>query len=237
MKPILELAQARGLKVLEDAAEAHLSSYQGRPAGALGEAGIFSFTPSKAMTTGEGGMVTTASEEIAGRCRRFIDFGDVGKFQWSSLGFNFRMPEVTGAIGLCQLKRLKQAIERRRAIAERYREGLHDLDSFVLPWERPTDPHCYQLFTVRLRKQAWKCSRDEFLKRLLEAGVQARLYFPCLHRQPVFQELGDFRDSDLPNSVEFAQTAFSLPMFPTLTDDEVTRVVEAMRLLAKNLRR
>lgn len=237
MSSIQQLAESRGLKVLEDAAEAHLSTYRGRPAGGLGEAGIFSFTPSKPMTTGEGGMVTTHSEELAEGVRKFIDFGDVSKFEWATLGFNFRMPEVTGAIGICQLKRLKQAVARRRSIAKRYRDGLQDLDSYVLPWERPTDPHCYQLFTLRMREQAWRCSRDNLLEKLIELGVQSRLYFPCLHRQKVFSGLGSFNDSDFPNSVEYARTAFSLPIFPSLTDDEVERVVEALRFLAKDLRR
>jgi len=237
MDPIRELARARGLLVLEDAAEAHLATYQGTPAGALGEAAMFSFTPNKPMTTGEGGMVTTASEEIAERCRLFVNLGDVGKFQWETFGFNFRMPEVMGAIGLCQLKRLRAAIDRRRAIAKRYRDELQDLDSLILPWERPTDRHCYQLFTFRLQKQAWKCSRDELVKRLLEEGVQSRLYFPCLHRQGVFQGLGAFRDADYPNACAYGETAFSLPIFPSMTNEEVNRTVAAVRKLAKELKR
>ena len=106
MDEILDIARERGVAVLEDAAESHLARYRGqRFTGALGDIGIFSFTPSKPMTTGEGGMIVTNDSRLAGRCRRFRNFGDHGKFDWRELGFNFRMPEAMGAIGLGQLDR------------------------------------------------------------------------------------------------------------------------------------
>src|SRR5262249_7833652 len=108
--PILDFARKKGIPVLEDAAESHLARYDGRPTAPIGEIGIFSFTPSKPMTTGEGGMIVTSDKELADRCRLFRNFGDVGKFDWQELGFNFRMPEVMGAIGLAQLAKLEEAV-------------------------------------------------------------------------------------------------------------------------------
>ena len=115
MDRILELANRHGLTVLEDAAEAHLARYRdGKFAGTIGNMGIFSFTPTKPMTTGEGGMIVTDDDRLAEQCRLIRNFGDSGKFQWDLLGFNYRLNEVAAAVGICQLRKLPQIIAMRR---------------------------------------------------------------------------------------------------------------------------
>lgn len=224
MEPILEIAERHGIPVLEDAAESHLARYRGGAAtGTLGQIGIFSFTPSKPMTTGEGGMIVTDDDSLAERCRRFRNFGDTGKFEWTELGFNFRLPEVMGAIGLAQLGRLPDAVERRREIARRYTEAFRDLDGVVVPVERhPLDAN-YQLYTLRVEGAG---RRDAVRDGLTRRGVGNRLYYPPLHRQGVFGGRGG-DDADFPGAVAFAETALSLPIFPELTDDEQAFVVDA----------
>ena len=130
MAPLSDLAAEHGLLILEDAAEAHLARYKGgKFAGTLGDAGIFSFTPTKPMTTGEGGMIVTDDDELAEKIRLIRNFGDDSKFGWHTLGFNFRMNEVAAAIGLCQLAKLQEIIAVRRQKARHYDQALAPEDA------------------------------------------------------------------------------------------------------------
>lgn len=229
MGPILEFAKERGIAVLEDAAESHLATYLDMGmTGTLGEIGIFSFTPSKPMTTGEGGMVVTDDESLAQACRRFRNFGDVSKFEWAALGFNFRLPEALGAMGLVQLGRLEEAVRRRRAIGRRYTEAFADLDVVIPPQERtPTDGN-YQLYTIRLDTERGAPTGDQVRSALAGRGVGSRLYYPPMHSQGVFADSGG-SDADVPNSLLYAESAVSLPIFPTLSSDEQDFVIDSLR--------
>ncbi|MEZ4415099.1 MAG: DegT/DnrJ/EryC1/StrS family aminotransferase [Gemmatimonadota bacterium] len=227
MGPILEIAERHGIPVLEDAAESHLARYQGgRCTGTLGRIGIFSFTPSKPMTTGEGGMIVTDDAALAERCRRFRNFGDTGKFEWTELGFNFRMPEMMGAIGLVQLERLPEAVRRRRQIAGRYSHAFHVLPDVVVPHERQAEDANYQLYTLRVEGASGSRHRDTVRASLSERGVGNRLYYPPLHGQGVFAHLAEDA-GHFPNATRFAETALSLPIFPELTEDEQSFVIDA----------
>ena len=228
MGPILELAERRGIPVLEDAAESHLARYRGgRFTGTLGRIAIFSFTPSKPMTTGEGGMIVTDDDDLADKCRLFRNFGDRGKFEWDVLGFNFRMPEVMGAIGLGQMDRLDEAIRLRREIAARYTAGLEDRDELILPRERTPEDANYQLYTIRIPDVTGR-RRDRVKAALARRGVGTRLYYPAFHHQGVFRPCGPFDAADYPNAVEYERTALSLPIFPTLTLDEQNYVIASL---------
>ncbi len=229
MGPILDLAEKNGLRVLEDAAEAHLSRYNGgRYAGTLGDAGIFSFTPTKPMTTGEGGMIVTDSDEIAERCRVIRNFGDGNKFAWDSLGFNFRLGEMAATIGLGQIGKLEEMIAARREKAGYYDDAFADQDLIVVPPVRdPLDTN-YQLYTVLLRIEEMNCGRDEIISELAARGVASRLYYPALHRMGVFGKLGPFDDEKVPNSLAFEKAALSLPIFTDLTHQEQRHVVDTV---------
>jgi dTDP-4-amino-4,6-dideoxygalactose transaminase len=235
MEPILSLARARGLPVVEDAAEAHLSEYAGRRAGTLGDVGIFSFTPSKPMTTGEGGLLVTDDEALAQRARRIRDFGDTGKFQWDGPGLNFRMPEVMGAIGLVQLGRVKEAVTRRRRIAADYDRAFSSCDALITPWARSGTDVNYQLYTLRLETERLRVDRDGVMALLGERGIATRLYFPALHRQKVFA--GSPASGHYPNATCFEQTALSLPIYPTMSQAEVDAVVRSVLDVVAEVRR
>jgi dTDP-4-amino-4,6-dideoxygalactose transaminase len=229
MGPILEIAERHGVPVLEDAAESHLSRYEGgRCTGTLGRIGIFSFTPSKPMTTGEGGMVVTDDDELADRCRLFRNFGDVGKFEWAVLGFNFRLPEALGCVGLAQLERLEEAIRLRRAIAARYNRALAGRPGVVTPAERhPLDAN-YQLYTLRFTGEGGSPGRDRVRAGLARRGVSSRVYYPAMHHQGVFRPYGPFDDADFPNALSYEATALSLPIFPGLTGEQQDYVIESL---------
>ncbi len=227
MAPILAIAEERGLAVLEDAAESHLARYQGQQVtGSMGRIGIFSFTPSKPMTTGEGGMLVTDDAVLAERCRRYRNFGDVGKFDWAEFGFHFRMPEMMGAIGVAQLAKLPRAVEQRRAIARVYSDALGGLPGVVVPAERHPQDANYQLYTVRIEEGGGSEGRDRVRDGLTRRGVGNRLYYPPMHSQGVFREFGDAHRS-FPNTERFAETALSLPIFPGLSPAEQQFVITA----------
>ena len=232
MDGILEIADRHGIPVLEDAAESHLARYRGgRFTGTLGTIGIFSFTPSKPMTTGEGGMIVTDDPVLADKCRLFRNFGDRDKFDWAALGFNFRMPEVMGAIGLAQMDRLDEAVSRRREIARRYSSGLGQRPGLVLPQERTPEDGNYQLYTIRVTGEGTP-TRDALKADLAERGVGTRLYYPAFHHQGVFRDCGPFQGTDYPNALEYERTALSLPIFPGLSGAEqdyvIANVLEAL---------
>ncbi|HEY1603813.1 MAG TPA: DegT/DnrJ/EryC1/StrS family aminotransferase [Pirellulales bacterium] len=221
MDRIQELADRHGLSILEDAAEAHLARYRGgKFAGTLGNIGIFSFTPTKPMTTGEGGMIVTDDDHLAAQCRLIRNFGDSGKFQWDILGFNYRLNEVAAAIGICQLKKLDQIIAMRREKAKRYDDAFADEAAIIIPWARSVEDINYQLYTIRFQLDLLDASRDQLMDELAELGVATRLYYPSLHRQKVFAPFGPHADRDFSNSIAFEQSALSLPIFTGLTFDE-----------------
>ena len=231
MDEVMDLADRNGLRVLEDAAESHLTQYRGAAyTGTIGDAGIFSFTPSKPMTTGEGGMIVTADTDLAARCRLLRNMGDAGKFRWDTLGFNFRMPEMMGAIGLRQLDKLDRTVRLRRAVAARYTDALREEVAVITPRRRTPDDTNYQLYTIRLRPELLTVDRDAIIEALDARGVATRLYYPTLHDQGVFSRFeGQPGDAELPNAVTFRQTALSLPMFPTLSAAEQDYVIAVLR--------
>jgi perosamine synthetase len=232
MADILNIAEKHRLIVIEDAAEAHLSEYNGVKCGGIGTMGIFSFTPTKPMTTGEGGMITTNDDKLAERCRLIKNFGDTDKFKWDLLGFNFRMPEVMGAMGLAQLKKLDEAVRIRREIAQKYTQVFSDIDAIITPYVRKIEDINFQLYTIRLKADKLTCTRDEFIEKLSEVGVSARLYYPCLHRQKVFEGICEQTDTEFSNSIEYARTALSLPIFPELTEEQIQHVISSVRQVA-----
>lgn len=237
MDAILSLASRHGLRVLEDAAEAHLAQYGGTMAGAIGDIGIFSFTPTKPMTTGEGGMITTNDDDLAERCRLLRNFGDTGKFAWEALGFNYRLTEVAAAVGICQLAKLDKIIETRRRRAARYDEAFAAEPAIVRPAARTPADINYQLYTVRLRLEQLDCTRDQVIDDLAARGVSSRLYYPCLHRQQVFAEFGPYDDGDFPNTIAFAASAMSLPIYTGMSDDDVEYVIASLTDVVRGHRR
>lgn len=229
MEPLLDIARRHRLAILEDAAEAHLARYRGgRYAGTIGEIGIFSFTPTKLITTGEGGMVVTDDDALAHKCRLIRNFGDAGKFRWQSLGFNYRLNEMASALGVCQLAKLDHILAERRRKAKRYDVAFAGSELVAAPWLRGPEDSNYQLYTVLLAVDRLTLDRDGVIAELARAGVSARLYYPALHRHGVLAGSGPFDDADFPCALDFERRALSLPIYTALTDAEQDRVVEVL---------
>jgi dTDP-4-amino-4,6-dideoxygalactose transaminase len=232
MDRILDIAAKNNIRVIEDAAEAHLAKYGDKTAGTMGAIGIFSFTPSKPMTTGEGGMLTTDNDELAEKLRLIRNFGDREKFDWAVTGFNFRMMDIQGAIGSVQLKKLKECVRLRREIAGRFTDAFSALECIMTPYVRKPEDINFQLYTIRVIPEKCGIGRDRFMEELAGRGVASRLYYPALHRAPVFARFEPGRDEDFPVASKYADTAMSLPLYPTMTEQDIELVINSVTAVA-----
>ena len=221
MTPIEELANRHGIEIVEDAAQAHLAESQGRPAGSWGKAGCFSFYPTKNMTTGEGGMITTDDYEVAERARWLRNQGMAERYVHRTIGLNERMTEMEAAIGLVQLGKLNRWTERRRAIAEIYRERLDP--SLNLPVERPDAKHVYHQYTIAPN------DRDRVRAALRSAEIGHDVYYPLATHQ---QEPYVGPAYDLPVTEKCVDRVVSIPVRPGLTDDEIEKIVATLNGVA-----
>ncbi len=238
---LAQLARTRGLVLVEDAACAIGSTYRGarigRPHGA---AACFSFHPRKILTCGEGGMVTTASAELAERLRRLRHHGmtvsDLDRHRargsylresYVEIGFNFRLTDLQAAIGLVQLRRLDAMLARRRALAARYQVLLRDVPAVEPPWSPADREHNYQSYVVRLRGGG-RARRDAALDALVAAGIGARPGVMSAHREPPYAA----ERVELPVTTAIADETLALPLFHEMTEAQQDEVVRALRTVA-----
>jgi perosamine synthetase len=228
MEQILSVATKHGIPVIEDAAAAQMAKYKDRYAGTLGRAGIFSFTPSKPMSVGEGGMIVTDDDEFNAKARLIRNFGDSDKFQWITPGYNFRMMDIQGAIGNCQLDKVEEAVRLRHLIAAEYTSAFAGIPGVITPLVRTSAEINFQLYTVRIDEKITGVGRNEFMEGLAKRGVASRLYYPALHRASVFSRFMPGSDHNFPNASLFADTAVSLPLFPTMTEEQITVVIRSV---------
>jgi dTDP-4-amino-4,6-dideoxygalactose transaminase len=225
MPALAEIAERRGLALVEDAAQAHGAAIGERRSGSWG-AGCFSFYPTKNMTTGEGGMLTTADPEMAERARLLREHGMKVRYHHDLLGYNFRMTDIHAAIGLAQLAKLPGYNARRREIAARYDAELRGV---ITPAVRPGVTHVYHQYTLRVAR------RDEFAEALRERGVGSGIYYPIpVHRQKPFVALG-YGDRAYPTTDRLTDEVLSIPVHPSLNDDEVATVIGAVNEVAAQL--
>jgi len=226
---IAEICRERDLFLIEDAAHAHGSLHNGRAAGSFGDVGCYSFYPTKVMTTGEGGMVVTNDEVLADRARVLRD---QGKESFHSntiveLGYNWRINEISAAIGLVQLERLQQTVRDRNVVAKIYDQGLmrtSSISSLKIPQGDLCNYYKYIAFLER------GINRDRFKQRLQERGVSVtgEVYWPPLHLQPIYQKLLANKPGEFPISEDFCSRMICLPIYPQLSHDEAQYVVESI---------
>ncbi len=221
---IIGLATAYKLKIIWDAAQAHRTTYRGRDVGSYDDIACYSFYPTKNMTTGEGGMITTNSFELAEKCRLLRSHWESEKYLHSGLGFNYRMTDIAAAIGIEQLKRLDDLIERRRYNAAYLTEGLKNVIGIEPPLVSEEVEHSYHHYTVVLDLPKLGISRDEFGTALRTQGIGTSIHYPRpVHQQPAFATNAPI--SSLPVSEELAQSVLSLPVYPCLSAVELDRII------------
>jgi len=237
IEAIREFCRDKKLFLVEDAAHAQGSLLNGKPAGSFGDAGCFSFYPTKVMTTGEGGMITTDRDEVA---KKAAVLRDQGKESFSGndiieVGYNWRLTEISAAIGVTQLARLSEFIKQRNEIAKFYDKELGKLD-VLKPLEIPTSAlsNYYKYVVLTLSENA----RDEFKRRLREQGVKpsGEVYWPPLHMQPVYKRLLKVKEGDFPVAEDVCRRMLCLPIYSQMTMDEARYVVEKANQVSSSIR-
>ena len=224
MDRINEIADKHGLKVIEDAAQAHGAMYKGKNVGALGDAGCFSFYPTKNMTTSEGGIITTDDEELAKRARIFRAHGSSIKYTHDEIGYNFRMTDISAAIGLAQLNVIDGFNDKRIANAEYLNEGLKDVDGVVTPYSADDFKHVYHQYTILVEKG----KRDDWVDFLTQKGIGTGVHYPIpLYNQPIYKKLGI--EGSAPDAELAANHVISLPVHPSLTQEDLDLVIDAVK--------
>ncbi len=227
---LADLAERNGLRLIFDAAHGFGSASQGRPIGRFGDAEVFSFTPTKTLVCGEGGLVTTNDAALAHRVRAGRNYGDLGAYDPELLGLNARMPEFNAAMGLAGLEDLDAKIERRNRIAAQYTEGLRGLAGIVFPLVRDGDVCSYKDYSIGIRPEVSGFTRDHLAAKLLEENIETKKYFhPPLHRQKLYQEYG----AHLPLTEKVSAGVLSLPIYESMTDEDVERVLSAAQAVAR----
>ena len=221
------LAEEHGLAIVEDAACAIGATYNGRPAGGLGTIGVFSFHGRKIITTGEGGMVVTDDDDLAARLGRLRNHGaerNGPRLTFVEPGFNYRLSDIAGAIGVAQMGKLAEIVSQRRSLAGLLSERLAGVDGLTPQAEPAGRVHAYQSFVVLLDEGL---DRDSVVERLKDHGVESTIGTYALHMEPVFQKLG-YRDEDLPGARALLERSLTLPLFPGMSDAELEKVATSV---------
>jgi perosamine synthetase len=233
MASVVEIACKYGLKIIEDAAQAHGQTYHGRPCGSFGDISTFSFYPNKNVTTGEGGMVVTSNDHLAEECRslRNLCFRPEKRFVHDRLGWNYRMTNLQAALGVAQLERLDEFLFRKIQIGKWYRERLSCLTRLQLPVEE-TDyaVNCYWVFGIVL-DDSFPFEAVEAMKLLSQRGIGCRPFFCPMHMQPVLRERGLFKGESHPVSERLYMRGLYIPSGMALTEAQIDEVCRVMKEL------
>ncbi|RNC82423.1 MAG: DegT/DnrJ/EryC1/StrS family aminotransferase [Phycisphaera sp.] len=228
---IQAIAEKHNLKVIYDSAQSHLATYNGKGIGAFGDACTYSFYATKNLGTGEGGLVTTNDDNTARDMGLLRSHGETEKYLHESIGFNYRMNDITGAIGLSRFQRLEDETNKRRAVADKYDELFAGVDAVETPTRTKGGDSAWHLYSLKLNLDKVTCSRDEFIKALVAEGVPSAVHYPkSLTDQPAF---ADHVTDHPPVARKLATRVFSIPMHHELTDEQIKQVVDAVSKVAE----
>jgi dTDP-4-amino-4,6-dideoxygalactose transaminase len=230
MDRINEIAEKYGLIVIEDAAQAHGATFKGQKVGSMGDMSCFSFYPTKNMTTSEGGIITTDDEDLAEQARIFRAHGASVRYHHDAIGYNFRMTDISAAIGLARLEKIDEFNNKRIANAAYLNEGLKDVDGIITPYCADDSKHVYHQYTIRVEKG----DRDDWVDIINECGVGTGIHYPIpLYNQPIYKLLDI--DGNCPNAELAADNVISLPVHPSLTEEDLDLVIGAVKKASDEL--
>lgn len=225
MSPIIEVANKHDLFIVEDCAQAHGAEYKNKKVGSIGDLGCFSFYPTKNMTTGEGGAITTGIDELSEKLRLLRNHGQTKWHCSSILGFNFRMTDIAAALGIEQLKKLKRFNRKRISNAKVLTKNLSGIDGLITPFISPNVTHVFNNYTIRVTNR-FKLSRESLIKKLLNNGIETRIYYTSpIHMQSLYVKLG-YGKISLPEANKASNEVLSLPIHPSLTRSDLSYIAE-----------
>lgn len=229
MTAIMAIAKKHGLRVIEDACEAIAGSHAGQNVGTFGDVAVYGFYPNKQITTGEGGMIVTSDKEIYEFCLSARNQGRATDMQWLThvrLGYNYRISEMTAAMGVAQMNKLGEILSKRRGKALRYMELLKGIANVRIPkgWDLPS--HSWFVFAIRVDAAI----RDAVLDTLNENGVQSKAYFsPCIHLQEFYMRDFGYKEGDFPVAEKLSQETIILPFFTTISEEQMEYVAAQLK--------
>ncbi len=223
MEEIMDIVAENELILIEDCAQAHGAKYNGKKVGGFGDVSIFSFYPTKNMTTGEGGIVLTGNKNIAEKARLLVNHGQSSRYYHEILGYNYRMTNIAAAIGLVQLEKLDKLNKRRQDNAVYLTEKLKNLSNIKIPYVPERCYHSYHQYTIKVN------NRQEWLKHLQENEVGYGVHYPLpVHKQPFYKKRG-FGNISLPVCEELSKKVLSIPVHPSLSEDDLQLIVKTIK--------
>jgi len=226
---LLPLCQEAGVQLIEDAAEAHGARWRNKRVGSFGRAAMFSFTPTKNITTGEGGIVATNDPGLAERLRLLRNHGSDREYHHIEVGYNYRMTEMQAALGIVQLNRLDGILADKQQCAAYLSRQLGKIPGISPPFVDPRATSAFMMYTIQV-EPPFPLSRDELKAYLAEQGIPTKIYFPPIHLQPVFKKS---RQDSLPVTESLAKRVLSLPFFVGITEEELDYMAETIRSRAR----
>ncbi|HOV80525.1 MAG TPA: DegT/DnrJ/EryC1/StrS family aminotransferase [Bacillota bacterium] len=228
MEAIAGIAGKHGLAVIEDACEAIGACYNGKKVGSESDAGVFAFYPNKQITTGEGGIISTNRSDLAELCRSMRNQGRNEGDKWHNhcrLGYNYRMDELSAALGVAQMERIDEILARREAVAAAYDARLARMEGIMLPGAGNKERISWFVYVIRLSPDI---DRDKVLVHMQQRGVDGRPYFRPIHLQPFYRKMFGYREGDFPRAELAASTTLALPFFNSLTEQQIDFVVKVL---------
>lgn len=226
---ILKVAERYNLKIIDDSCEALGAEYKGRKIGQFGDVACFAFYPNKQITTGEGGIIVTNNPEINTLARSLRNQGRDEMGSWlehKRLGYNYRMDEMSAALGVSQLKKIETFLAKREKVARAYTERLNNLGFLRTQVIRPYVHMSWFIYVITLEKGL---DRDNVMKKMAERGIPTRGYFSPMHLQPYIRDMFGFKGGELPVTEDIAKRTLALPFHNNLSEDEIDEVVEALK--------
>jgi len=243
IKELRKIAQEYNLLLIEDAAESLGASVDGRKVGSFGDAAMFSFCGNKVITTGEGGIIVTNSSEIYERLKLIRSHGrlesepyfmSTKSLDYIMLGYNWRISSITAALGLAQMKKLDRIIERRRKNAEYITSKLSKIDEVKVPQPPEGYFHVYQMYTIRVK--GGRGVRDALRDHLARKGIMSKVYFEPVHLTHFYREKFGFKGGELPITERLSSEVLTLPLYPTMTIEEMDYIIESIKEFFQNKR-
>lgn len=235
-----KLVKKHKLFLIEDSAEALGSEYKGKKCGSFGNAAIFSFYPNKQITIGEGGVVLTNNKRITDLCQSMVNQGRKikgGKWlEHIQLGYNYRLDELSCALGIAQLNRIREILERRAKVATTYNKKLKDFPEIEIPYLAPDVKISWFVYVIRLSKKYSNRDRDKVIREMAKRGIQCSDYFQPIHLQPFYKKMFGYKIGDFPICENISQRTVALPFYNNLKEKEINYVVKNLKEIIKKLK-
>jgi perosamine synthetase len=233
------IAKKHNLHLIEDSAEALGSEYKGKKCGTFGDAAVFAFYPNKQITTGEGGIILTDNKKIYEACRSMANQGrkvEGGKWlEHEMLGYNYRLDEMSCALGIAQMERIKEILTKRKKVASLYGNKLKEIKELEIPYIKPGNELSWFVYVVMLAENFAGEKRNKIIKEMATAGIQCSNYFQTIHLQPLYKNNFGYKEGDFPVAEDVGKRSLALPFFNDLTEKEIDLVVRSLKRILKNV--